>query len=354
MQPYRLGALAVLAVVAACSAPSPTDSTLGETKEDPIKSPPPSGSFGHSDGGSSESVPTSCAAPGKPPGDDVSIAKAFAGDYRVFDLGSIPGVPDPLGGCVVAATDANTLLVAGRSEKPDGALYSIKVKRDACKHIVGFEGTASKVIDAPYIDANLILGPKDTLVYAMWNSEDDNYLWPGKLAQKTALAQSAAVIAEVKMLGKTDDQGPGGIGFVPPGLAAAGQLRGLSQPIGNVLHIGYEKTDDGIRVTSVEKKSTALEGWPGGFAYVPAGSPGFPKQSMIVAEWSGGVVSTYEVDDQGDPIVSTRKLFFDKFASPWGAYFDAVTGDYLFLTWGGTPDRIFAVQGFAVPPPAPR
>ena len=151
-----------------------------------------------------------------------------------------------------------------------------------------------------------------------------------------------------------DDQGPGGIGFVPPGLAAEGQLRALSQPIGQVLHIGYQKTDDGIRVTTVDKQPAILEGWPGGFAYVPAGSPGFPKQSMIVAEWSGGVVSTYEVDQQGDPIVSTRKLFFDKFSAPWGAYFDAVTGDYLFLTWGGSPDRVFAVQGFAIPPAAPR
>jgi hypothetical protein len=41
------------------------------------------------------------------------------------------------------------------------------------------------------------------------------------------------------------------------------------------------------------------------------------------------------------------------FPRPWGAYFEPVTGDYLFLTWGAGNDRIYLVEGFAAPPPPP-
>jgi hypothetical protein len=95
---------------------------------------------------------------------------------------------------------------------------------------------------------------------------------------------------------------------------------------------------------------------PGGFAYVPAGSPGFERQSLIVAEWrrfdpSQDRVAVYEVDDQGDPLQGTRREFFRRFPRPWGAYFEPVTGDYLFLSWGTFDDHVYVVQGFVPPPP---
>ena len=95
--------------------------------------------------------------------------------------------------------------------------------------------------------------------------------------------------------------------------------------------------------------TTTLPNWPGGFAYVPVGSQGFPRPSMIVAEWNNLTVAAYEVDSQGDPMVSTRRPFIDNFDRPWGAYFEPMTGDYLFLSWGASQDQVFIVQGF-VPP----
>lgn len=286
---------------------------------------------------------------------DATLAAEFASAYHAFDLGAVPGVPDPLGGCVIAQTDPNTLLIAGRSEYQNGALYQVKVKRDACKHIVGWDGTATKIMDAPYIDANLVYGPSGALLYSMWNADDASFQWPAKIAQRALSATAPTILADIRALSGVTDEGPGGIGFVPPGLGSAGELRGISQPLGEVLHIAYTKDGTtGVRITSAQKTGTKLAGWPGGFAYVPAGSPGFPKQRMIVAEWKANVVSTYEVDDHGDPIVATRSLFFDHFNLPWGAYFDAVTGDYLFITWGGMPDHVISVQGFAVPPSAPK
>ena len=90
---------------------------------------------------------------------------------------------------------------------------------------------------------------------------------------------------------------------------------------------------------------------------------GLPRATWTHIESGGGNptlsvldrVATYEVDDNGDPIVGSRKDFFTSFPRPWGAYFEPVTGDYIFLTWGGPnpPDRVFIVQGFAPPPPPP-
>jgi len=49
--------------------------------------------------------------------------------------------------------------------------------------------------------------------------------------------------------------------------------------------------------------------------------------------------------------VSTRREFMSSFPRPWGAYFEPVTGDYLFLSWGLGTDRVYVVQGFVPPPP---
>ena len=38
-----------------------------------------------------------------------------------------------------------------------------------------------------------------------------------------------------------------------------------------------------------------LPNGPGGFGYIPNGSPQFPKQSLITPEWSGDKVVVYEV-----------------------------------------------------------
>ena len=110
-----------------------------------------------------------------------------------------------------------------------------------------------------------------------------------------------------------------------------------------------------LSVTGVTPTVT-LPNNPGGFAYVPAGSPGFAAQSIIVAEWrqSGHAddrVAVYEADAQGDPIIATRREFMSAFPRPWGAYFEPVTGDYLFLSWGLGTDRVYVVQGFVPPPP---
>src|SRR6187551_3295356 len=107
-----------------------------------------------------------CPSPSNPAGSDVALAPEFAGLYTAYDLGPVPGVPNPLGGAMIAPDDPDTLWIAGGSERPDGAIYAIGVERNACHHIVGFVGTAQQVALAPYVDANLLRAPGDLVLYS--------------------------------------------------------------------------------------------------------------------------------------------------------------------------------------------
>jgi hypothetical protein len=262
--------------------------------------------------------------------------------YKAYDLGPVPGMPaGHLGGCVVLYNDPSTLLLAGDSESPDGGLYSIKLKRDACGHVLGFEGSAVHVATTPYIDANLLYGKNDVLLYSQWPANMIGQLLPG-----AASPASSTDLAPFNV-----DSSIGGMGFVPPGFPTSGTLRGVTWSAGNWFQLDSTFENGLYKITSA-KMITNLPNGPGGFAYVPKGSPGFPVQSLIMAEWSADHVAVYEVDDQGNPKAQTRKEFFSSFQKPWGAYFEPVSGDYLFLTWGPSPDRVYSVRGF-VPPPEP-
>ena len=95
-----------------------------------------------------------------------------------------------------------------------------------------------------------------------------------------------------------------------------------------------------------------LPGGPEGFTYVSEGNPGFAVNSMLVSDFSDGSVSAYEVDANGDPILSTRRSFVDGLDGAEGAVLDPLTGDFLFSTFGGG-DRILLVSGFTELPPPP-
>jgi hypothetical protein len=285
-----------------------------------------------------------------PAGADVTVGPDFINNYTAYALGQVPGVPSPLGGVLLKHDDPNTLLVAGGSEEPTGAIYAIQVRRDSCNHIVEFVGTATKYADAPNVDANLVYGPQNLIVYTEWPQYTLSQLLPN--------ATSPSSRTDLRPLGipTTNDQGPGGIGFVPPGNPAAGQMRIVTWPAGHWFHVGVTLEPSGLYQIDSLTEFTQLTRNPGGFAYVPAGSPGFTNQSLIVAEWSQADpsldrVAVYEVDNSGDPVPSTRREFLSKFPRPWGAYFEPLTGDYLFLTWGAGDDRVYIVQGFVPPQP---
>src|SRR5688572_30727064 len=298
-------------------------------------------------------LPQPDSDPGCPPppvaaGADVQLAMPFDTLYKVYDLGAPPGVPSSLGGTVVRPADKNKLLIAGASETSGGAIYEIGVKRNACNHIIGFDGTATLVANTPYVDANLVYVANDLLLYTEWPQYT--------LSQIAGAATMADRRTDLRMLGMPDsgDSGPGGLGVVPPGLASAGELRLVTWPGGRWYHVASAPDGNLVAVSSITEMAT-LPNQPGGFAYVPAGSPGFTVQSLIVAEWRSDStldrVAVYDVDASGDPVVASRREFFLRFPRPWGAYFEPVTGDYMFLSWGSGDDHLYIVQGFVPPPP---
>jgi hypothetical protein len=303
------------------------------------------------EGGLAVDVPAQDAEPVRcqdepPPRPDTiatKLATEYAPHYRVYDLGPVPGMPSGhLGGAILDRADPNRLILAGDSESPSGALYAVEVERGPCGHVVGFKGAARKLASTPYVDANILDLPGGTWLYSQWPAN--------KLGLVTAGATAPSREIDLAPLGV--DSSIGGLGFVPTGYAGAGGLRGLTWSAGNWFDLSLVADGSSYTVTTATRKTTLPNG-PGGFAYVPAGSPGFPENRLIVSEWSANSVATYAVDDRGDPRVDTRKPFFDEFPRPWGAYFDPPTGDFLFLTWSSPPDRVFVVQGFEKPPPPP-
>jgi len=293
-------------------------------------------------GGSACTPQPGCELPATPAGSDVQFAPEFALLYAAYDLGPVPGAPTAtlLGGMAIRFDDRNRLLIGVDSERATGAIYEVGVRRNACGHIVAFEGSATKVADAPYVDANLVYAPGNVLFYTQWPIN--------KLSQLTPGSGAASSTTDLAALG-VGGGGPGGIGFVPAPLADAGGLRILTWSAGDWYHLSYTALG-GLFAISAPVKTTTLPNGPGGFAYVPAASPGFTSQSLIVAEWSVDSVAVYEVDSQGDPLPATRRSFFTHFPRPWGAYFEPLTGDYVFLTWGaGQADRVYIVQGFCRP-----
>ena len=275
--------------------------------------------------------------PSLPPPDDSGVVMHpdFAVNYTSSELG----------GCVVLQNDRDHLLIAGASERPNGGLYRVRVRRNACGHIIGFLGTATKIADTPYIDANILELPGNSLLYTGWSVSQLSQLrldagaplWTIDLATRGQVGSSA-----------------GGLGRVPPWLAAAGQFRIVGWPDGK-WHRLTLTVDAGVYdvVNVVDTGVPALSGGPGGFAYVPVGSAQFTRASIILSEWTANQVSVIEVDPQGNPQPSTRRQLFSQFPLPWGSYFEPETGDFLFMTWGrsGLPDSVFIVQGFEKPPP---
>ncbi|MBL8970213.1 MAG: hypothetical protein JNK56_06525 [Myxococcales bacterium] len=283
--------------------------------------------------------------PGKLAGPEVVIAAEFADLYTTYDLGPVPGIPPEarLGGCVISFDDPNTLLIAGYSESTNGQLYKIGVERGNCDHIVAFSGQAASIANTPYIDANLIYVKSGLLFYSEWPVNNLSQLLPGANAPARTTALGPLGVAN----------SIGGIGFVPPGFVDAGGLRLLSWSGGQWYHLDRQPDGDLFTVSAPQQTATLPNG-PGGFAYVPKGSPGFAVDNVIVSEWSTNTVGVYEANAQGDPVMAARKDFFTTFPRPWGAYFEPLTGDFMFLTWGAGVDRIYIVQGFKAPPPIPQ
>lgn len=285
--------------------------------------------------------PKPCAALG------VMVDPFYADKYTCFDLGAVPGVPPKkYGGLTLTLDTCSTrLLIGGEANFPAGKLYGVDVVRDGNGHIAGFKGVATVVADAPSNDGGITFGPDKVLFFTRWPTNE--------LQQTKFGSMVADKVTPLQMLGIAFASAS--LNFVPTTFPHAGEMKLVSWSAGQFYTVAIAPDGQGtFDITSVKQELT-LPGGPEGFVYVEAGSPLFPKNSMLVSEWSGNAVATYETDDNANPIVgnadmtikTTRRSFITGLKGAEGAYRDPATGDFFFSTWGQELDRVIVIRGFA-------
>jgi hypothetical protein len=271
-----------------------------------------------------------------------TLQSPFAGRYSVVNLGTPRGVPERLGGLTIKAGTTNRLLIGGNANNADGAFYEIGLRRDASGHIVGFSGAATRYASAPNIDGGATYGPGDVLFFTRFPNNDLGQIRPGSSAPNKLIGLDPFRVAS----------SVGAATFVPPGQPGAGRLKLASYPGGQWYDAGVVADGSGTyNLTGVANRpASELTNGPEGVVYVAPGSPQFSGSSILVSEYSAGLVGTYRVNGSGDPIVSSRRTFISGLQGAEGAFFDPSSGDFMFSTYGGG-NRVVVVRGFAPPPP---
>ena len=274
------------------------------------------------------------------PANAENVAPGFAGSYTLHDLGAISDVPTYYGGIAFLAGDPNTLLIGGSANGSSGGIYAVGVTRDAQHHITGFSPTSTVYASAPDIDGGLQYGPGGVLFATGYpNNSLLEYLpgstSPDKTVDLTALGITSSV---------------GSLAFVPAGFPGAGNLVIASYSSGEVYTAAFSPDGSGTyNIGPATLQSTLTGSGPEGIAYIPAGSALFSGPSMLVAEYSSGKISAYQVGANGEPVAASRQDFVQGLTGAEGALIDPLTGDFLFSTYGGS-NHFVEVQGFNAPP----
>jgi hypothetical protein len=284
----------------------------------------------------------------------LTIGSGFSSSYTAVDLGSVSGLPTPYGGLTFLPTDPNTLLIGGAANSAGGALYTVGVVRDAgTNKITGFSGTPTAYGSVgEYNDGGVTFGPGGVLFTAQWPVNNLGQTAPGSTDEDR--------VDDLSVFG-VGGSSISAINFVPSGFAGAGQGKIVSWSSGEWYDLNLIADGAGTYdITSITRidldGSTAaidnLPGGPEGFVYINGANPGFGSDSMLVSAYSNNTVDAYQIDANGNPILSTRQTFLSGLTGAEGAVIDPLTGDFLFSTFGGS-NRIVRVEGFNSPPPPP-
>lgn len=259
--------------------------------------------------------------------------------YTLDLLGAITDVPTPYGGLVIKADDPNTLLIGGAANLSSAAIYAVPLIR-SCGKIVGFAGPGVLFSTAPNIDGGLAYGPDNVLFFTRFNMNGLGQILPGSTEPDRLIdLNDFGIPASV-----------GAVNFIPAGLPNAGACRLMNFNGGSWSGLALQPAGDGTyEATEGEVRVAAAATGPEGFVYIPAGSPEFPNPTLLVSEYSSARVSAFEIDENSDPIPSTRRSFVTDIGGVEGAALDPLTGDFLFSTFRG--GGVIVVRGFDRPCP---
>ncbi len=262
----------------------------------------------------------------------------FVADYTFADLGTPTSVPGPLGGIHFKPGDTNTLLLGGSANNSGGMIYEVPISRDAAGHITSFNGPGVAVYTAPNIDGGIAFSADGVMFVTTYSNNRLLQFLPGSVVPDSDIDLTAlGIISSV-----------GTCQFVPAGFPGAGIFKIGSYSSGDWydvdLQINAAGTYDIIGVTNTVNTG----GGPEGIVYISGGNPGFAANNVLISEYSANRVSAYEIDSNGDPVVTSLRPFLDGLSGAEGALIDPVTGDFLFSTYGGG-NRVIVVQGFDLP-----
>ncbi|MCK5943266.1 MAG: hypothetical protein KAI24_14900 [Planctomycetes bacterium] len=265
-----------------------------------------------------------------------TIVAPFDVDYSYVDLGSISGVPANLGGLTFLANDPNTLLIGGAANGPSGAIYSVPVTRDAQGHITAL-GAGTLFATCPDIDGGLTYGPGGVLFSTGYSSNT--------LLQHLPNSTAPDLVTTLTTFGIGSSVGT--CMFVPPGWPGAGQFKVASYSASTWHTVSLAVNAAGTYDVQSATPGISIGGGPEGILYPPPGSPQLPDfATVIVSEYSGNSIVVYDIDANGDPIPTTRRVMMSGLSGAEGAVADPLTGDMLFSTFGGG-NRVIVVTGFA-------
>ena len=264
--------------------------------------------------------------------------------YTLTDLGTPPNAVTPLGGICFLRNNPNILLIGGSANNNGGVIYSVPVVRDAAQHITGYGAQVTTHHAAPYIDGGLAYAPNGTtLLFTLYPANE--------LGQINS--------AGVPTYGGLDNllyHSVGTLAFVPPGYPGAGNMIMASYNGHTFYNVvmnppdvnGFYTLNTVTDITITDTEGRAPFG-PEGIVYVPRLSPLLPFPTMLVSEYSRGMVRAYDVGPQGQPLPATGRDFIHNLSGAEGGVLDPLTGDFLFSTFSSS-NTVIVVRGFTVPP----
>jgi PEP-CTERM motif len=273
----------------------------------------------------------------------LAIDPFYSGSYSATSLGSVTNLP-PLYGGLTFLND-NTVLIGGAANGSTGQIYQASVTRDINGHVTGFGAATAYGTMGTFNDGGVVIGPGGVLFTAQWPVNKLGQTKPGSTVEDKVIDTAALGIASSLSA----------FNFVPTGFGGAGHLKLVSYSGGQwydaQLAADGNGTFDLVAISQVILASgTNVPGGPEGFVYIGAGNPLFSSNSLLLSAYGNGTVDSYQVDGNGDPILSTRKTFVSGLGGAEGAAIDPVTGDFLFSTFGGG-NQVVRVTGFNDPTP---
>lgn len=212
---------------------------------------------------------------------------------------------------------SNVLLQGGFADFGSGVIDAVSVHRDSSSHITGFSDSTSIFATAPDIDAGLAYGPGGDLFFTQYSDNTVGEIQPG--------GTSASYTASLPGVPSST----GGLAFIPTGFGGAGNAAITSFNGDSICSASVTSNGSGGYNFGTCSDTVTFSSNPEGIAYVPAGTPGFAANSILINFYELGTLTAFNLDANGMPILATGVNVVTGLERPAGIAVDPVTGDIL-------------------------